>query len=118
MLSVLRLASVFSNGFADMTVTSPEPAQGLPELVRVFCRVPSSPVLTSPQSALKESANASSRLVADSVSGGGEEVKSRGGGKGICCMPSLSSDVAEWGDMIRTVLPVLGLGERGKSVVH
>ena len=51
-------------------------------------------------------------------SGGGEEESMGGGEKNLCGMPYSASDVAECGEMIRTVFPDFGLVERGMSDVH
>ena len=121
LLSVPRLASVFLNGFAGIALTPPVTDWRLPELIKVFCRVPSSstlpPVPSDP--ALKGSCGESScMLLGDSKSGGGEEGKMGGGENNLVDRPSSPSDVAECGEMIRTVLPVLAFIGRGRSSVH
>ena len=76
----------------------------------------SSSVLAPPSdSALKGSANGSSSAILKELILGGGEVRIRDGGKKSLGMPCSSSDVAECGDMIRTVLPVLVLVVRGIS---
>ena len=79
----------------------------------MFCCVVSSSLLKPPSdSALKGSADdSSSGLWKDSVFGGGD-VRARDGGEKS---PSSLPDVAECGDIIRTVLLVLDLVTRGIS---
>lgn len=57
-------------------------------------------------------------LRGDSKSDGGEEGRMGGEEKNLCGMPCSPSDVAECGEMIRTVLPVLDFVGRGRSNVH
>lgn len=93
----------------------------LPELIKVFCRVPSLSMLppAPSDSALKGSSGESSwTLRGDSKSDGVGEGKMGGGEKNLWGMPSSPSDVAECGEMIRTVLPVLVFVGRGRSKVH
>ena len=82
----------------------------------MFCRVLSSSILKPPSdSALKGSADdSSSGLWKDSVFGGGD-VRVRDGGEKS---PSSLPDVAECGDIIRTVLLVLDLVTGGISREH
>ena len=82
----------------------------------MFCRVLSSSILKPPSnSALKGSADdSSSGLWKDSVFGGGD-VRVRDGGEKS---PSSLPDVAECGDIIRTVLLVLDLVTGGISRKH
>ena len=82
----------------------------------MFCRVLSSSILKPPSnSALKGSADdSSSGLWKDSVFGGGD-VRVRDVGEKS---PSSLPDVAECGDIIRTVLLVLDLVARGISGEH
>lgn len=121
MLSVPRLASVFLNGFTGIGFEPSVLDCRLPELLNVFCRVSSSSVLLPAPSdpALKGSWGDSSwMLPGDSISDGGEDGRMGGGEKNLCGMPSPPSDVAECGEMIRTVLPVFVLVGRGRSNVH
>ena len=87
----------------------------------MFCRVPSSSVLppAPSESALNGSSGESSSMACGDKSSGGGEVGGIGGGekkvRGMACWPS---DVAEWGEMMRTVLPVFVFVERGRSRVR
>ncbi len=69
--------------------------------------------------ALKGSSDDSpSMLLEGSKSDGGEEGNVGGGEKNLCGMPCSLSDVAECGEMMRTVLPVFVFVGRGRSKVH
>ena len=119
-LSVLRLASVFLNGFSGIAPTAPVMDWRWPEFFKVFCNVSSSTGLsTAPSgSALKGSWGESFSLLGEDSKFDGVDGSIGGGEKSLCWMPCSPSDVAECGEMIRTVLPVLDLVERGRSNVH
>ncbi len=85
------------------------------ELVNVFCRVPSSSVLPAVPSdpALKgSSADPSSELSGEVAPINCGDAGVRDGVKNSFGMPCPPSNVAEWGDMIRTVLTVFDLWGR------
>ena len=120
MFSVPRLASVFLNGFPGIAPTVPVFDWRLPEFLKVFCSVPLSTMLlpASSESTLKGSSGESSSTLGENSRSVGEEGNVGEGENNLCGMQCSPSDVAECGEMIRTVLPVLVLVERGRSKVH
>ena len=120
MFSVPRLGSVFLNGFPGIAPTGPVFDWRLPEFLKVFCSVPLSTMLlpASSESTLKGSSGESSSTLGENSRSAGEEGNVGEGENNLCGMQCWPSDVAECGEMIRTVLPVLVLVERGRSKVH
>ena len=115
-LSVLRLASVVLNGFAGVLEGTGVRARGVLESLKA----PSSSTLLAVPSdlALKGSSGASSfGFSGGNDPGGGVDMTSRVEEENSGGNPLSSSEVAEWGEIIRTVLPVFALG-RGTSWAH
>ena len=117
-LSRFGPTSVFLNGFGGAAELDGIPEKA-PELLKVFRRVLSSPISSAVPSelALNGSSDDSvcrlSKLPA--LEGGGDTVLRDEGGKRLVT-PLSSSELAEWGEMIRTVLPALDLGGCWTSV--
>lgn len=120
-ISVLRLARVLANGFAGIPFLEFVFGFKSPELFKVLRRVPSSWALLPPasDSAPNGSSDVSpSELSGDKRPAGGGDTMARAGGEKKRCVPFSTSDEAECGEIMRTVLPVLDFETRGMSALR
>ena len=87
----------------------------------MFSRVPSSsalPAVPSDPALNGSSGNSLSELSEVVVDGGGGDVIVCDVAEKFCVMPLPSSELGEWGEIIRTVLPVFVLGGRWTSAAN
>ena len=111
-----NVIKAFLNGFSGSPKASAN-FEGLPALSRVFWRILSSSVPVSPSDPAPKGSSVASflELLGDDDTGGGEVGRPRSASRSSNEASSSGSEPAEWGDIIRTVLPILT--GRGRSVV-